>query len=140
MNLCADAAAAFRLLPAYYILSSWPLMVPLSGKRASALLMVLICCFLCWSSRLCSKSVEADRGSPSLTRTTKANRITDIIHSVHEAHTAYTEHKARSDYCYHIDWTRSVLESDTNTVLYLSVSKIAVSINECRLHQNYRKY
>lgn len=104
MNLCAAAAAAFRLLRAYYILSSWPLMVPLSGKRASALLMVLICCFLCWSSRLCSKSVEADRGSPSLTRTTKANRITDIIHSVHEAHTAYAEHKARSDYCYHIDW------------------------------------
>lgn len=68
----------------YYMLSSWPLTVPLSVKQASALLMVLTCCFLSWSSRLCSKSVEADRGSPSLTRTTKANRIRDMIHWVHE--------------------------------------------------------
>lgn len=72
------------LLCPYYMLSSWPLMVPLSGKQASALLMVLTCCFLSWSSRLCSKSVEADRGSPSLTRTTKANRIRDMIHWVYE--------------------------------------------------------
>lgn len=75
------------------MLSSWPLMLPLSGKRASALLMVLSCCFLSWSSRLCSKSVEADRGSPSLTRTTNANRIRDMICWVHEEHTACIEKK-----------------------------------------------
>lgn len=67
-------------LDPYYILSSLPLMVPLSGKQARALLMVRSCCFLSWSSLLCSKSVEADRGSPSLTRTTKANRIRDMIY------------------------------------------------------------
>lgn len=63
----------------YYMLSCWPLTVPLSGKRASVLLMVLSWCFRSCSSLLCSKSVEADRGSPSLTRTTKANRIRDMI-------------------------------------------------------------
>ena len=74
-------------LSSYNMLSSWPLTEPLSGKRPSTLLMVLSCCFLSWSSWLCSKSVEADRGSPSLTRTTKANRIRDMILWVHEEHT-----------------------------------------------------
>lgn len=85
---CSDSLLLLSFLNPYNMLSSWPLTVPLSGKRGSALLMVLSCCFLSWSSRLCSKSVEADRGSPSLTRTTKANRIRDMIHWVHEDHTA----------------------------------------------------
>lgn len=63
----------------YWMLSSWPLTVPLSGNELRDLEITFSCCFLSWSSLLCRKSVEAERGSPSLTRTTKANRISDML-------------------------------------------------------------
>lgn len=84
--------SSFFLSP-YYMLSWWPLIMPQSGKCTKDLLIVLSCCFLSWSSRLCSKSVEADRGSPSLTRTKKANRIRDMIFWLHWEQTACKEKK-----------------------------------------------
>jgi len=75
----------------YWMLSSWPLTVPLSGNKLRDFEITFSCCFLSWSSLLCRKSVEAERGSPSLTRTTKANRISDMLLGGFYENTSWTE-------------------------------------------------
>lgn len=75
----------------YWMLSSWPLTVPLSGNKHRDFEITFSCCFLSWSSLLCRKSVEAERGSPSLTRTTKANRISDMLLGGFYENTSWTQ-------------------------------------------------
>lgn len=59
------------------------MMIPLSGSEFSDFETVRICCFLSCSSLLCWKSVEADKGSPSLSRATNTNTISDMLVHTH---------------------------------------------------------